>query len=64
MPVKKLVTNMIKISRVRDDLLALVNKKLDKIPVCTFEEKWNAFKSIVYNVFKEKRDTAVRKHED
>ena len=64
MPISKLATNTIKINGVRDDLQASLNDRRAEIPTGTVEEKWNAFKSIDYKVFKEKRDTALRKHED
>ena len=51
-------------NQVWDDLQASLNDRLAEIPVCTAEEKWNAFKSIVYKVSKEKLSIAVRKHKD
>ena len=46
-------------SQVRDDLQALLNYRQAEIPA---EEKWNAL--IMYNVYREKLCTAVRKHEN
>ena len=63
-PVRKLTTNTIKIDRVRDDFLTLLNDRLTEISAGTAEDKWNIFKSIVYKVLKEKLDTAIRKHKD
>ena len=54
----------IKINRVRDDLQASLNDRIAKFPAGTVEEKWNAFKSILYKVSKEKLITAVMKHQD
>ena len=54
MPIRKLANNAIKINRVRDDLPASLNDRLAEISAVTLEEKSNAFKSIVYNVPKEK----------
>ena len=56
--------NLHKINRIRDDLETSLNDRQAKIPAGIEEEKWNAFKSIVYKVFKEKFGTDVRKHED
>ena len=47
-----------------DDQQTLLNDSLVEIPEDTEEEKWNAFKFIVYKVFKEKLSTAIRNHED
>ena len=57
MPIRKLATNTIKISRVKDDLLTLLTNRQDQISSGTAEIKWNVFK-----VSKEKLGTAVRKH--
>ena len=64
MPIRKLATSMIKINRIKDNLPASINDRPTEIPAGTVEEKWNAFKSIVYKVSKGILCTAVRKHED
>ena len=64
MPIRKLVTNPIKINIVKHDLLFSLNDRLVEIPAGTVEKKWNAFKSIVYTVSKQKFTTAARKHDD
>ena len=63
MPLKKLATNTIKINWVKGDLKASLNAWLAEISASTVEEKWNAFKSILFKVSTEKFGTAVRKHE-
>ena len=61
MPSRKLT---IKINRVRDELQASLHERKADIPIGTVEEMWNALKSIVYKVSREKLGTVVRKHED
>ena len=63
-PIRKFATNTIKINRVRDDLQALLNDRLAEISQGAIEEKWNAFKLILYKRSKEKLGTTVRKHKD
>ena len=55
---------MIKINSVKDDLQASLNDRQAEIPTGTVEEKWNAFKSIMYQVSKEKLGTAVGSMKD
>ena len=63
-PIRKIATSMIKINRVRDDHQASLNDRLAEISPGTLEEKWNAYKSIMYKVSKEKLSIEVRKLED
>ena len=51
---------MININRLQDYLPASLNDKLAKIPADIVEEKWNAFKSIVCKVSKEKLFTEAQ----
>ena len=50
---RKLTTDMIKINRLKDDLLASLNDRQAEIPADAVEGKWKAFKSIGYKVAKE-----------
>ena len=63
MSIRKLAINIIKVNIVRDNLQTMLNDRLGDFLVSTVEEKWNAFKSIMYKVSKEKFNTAVKKHE-
>ena len=49
---RKLATNTVQINRTKDNLQALQSYKLGEIPVGAVEEKWNAYKSVVYKVEK------------
>ena len=64
MSIRKIATNTISINKFKDELQVSINDRLAEIPVGTVEEKWNAFKSIVYKVSKDKLDTAVKKNRD
>ena len=64
MPVRKITVNMIKITRVRDEMQASLNDKVAEISAGIVKIKWNAFKSIVHKASKEKLGTVARKHVD
>ena len=62
MLIRKLATNIIK--RISEDLQVSLNARLAEISADIVEEKWNAFKPIVYNVSKEQLSTALKEHKD
>ena len=64
LPTKKLDTSRIKIKSVREDLGASLTERLTVVVPGPVEDKWNSFKSIVYEVSREKLGTIKRKHED
>ena len=63
-PIGKLATNSIMINKVKNELQASQNHRRSDIPAGTVEEKWDALKSIIYKLFKEKLSISVRKEED